>query len=61
MGPTERSALPVCSTCKGCHHRETWRVNGQERNTCLAGHPMHEGCGWFRPKTESLIQPEEVK
>lgn len=46
--------LPEC--CRDCQNRERWITAGVERNRCLNGHPMHDGCGWMRPATVSLMR-----
>lgn len=58
MNTAERSALPPPADCLTCDHIETWRIEGRERSTCLRGHPMHPGCGWYREKTPAAVGQE---
>lgn len=50
----ERLTAPVPEACGICRNRERWIVQGIERNRCLSGHPMHEGCGWFVEATPTF-------
>jgi hypothetical protein len=34
---------------------ETGTSYGKPRYECATGHPMHEMCGWRKPKIETVV------
>lgn len=53
----DRLALPAPECCRKCIKRHTWKLNGVERNQCLHGHIMAEGCMHQRLEPLGLDTP----
>lgn len=60
MDRDERALLPVPEGCKTCAHVIEWRGTTGARHDCLRGYPMHAGCAWQSPRTESRCNPKEA-
>lgn len=55
MNANERTQIAPPRGCLSCwHYAETRGSNLPTRHECANGHPMHEMCGWRKPKTQPI-------
>ncbi len=63
MSPNERTQISPPRGCVSCSNHVMFYVNYIEtsgnkqavRHECANGHPMHEMCGWRKPKIETVV------
>ena len=56
MNANERTHIPPPRGCITCQeYIETGTSYSSPRYECATGHPMHEMCGWRKPKIETVV------
>lgn len=53
--PDELERIPAPQRCRTCASWVEFKTGNVERQLCSQNKPQHESCGWYWPRTPSLV------